>query len=277
VTIRAVIDTNVVISGLLSPSGKPAKVIRAAGVLFRLVWSPGIVAECLRVIDYPRVARVLRTDGREEQAREVVLALAAGAQMVAHEMLPRLAVVKSDPDDDLFLATALAGGASVVVSGDRDHLLPLGEFGGVRIIDPATFLIEIDRLSSSVREAMAAYAPARSSLVPAIHDPASGRIDAKLVAAYLDVPLSTLARAVGKDYKAVFKTPGSAALQARLAPIHRTVVGLERILGNRSRALAWLNSPNKQFDGITPMQLVLEGRCEVVAQLLDATLAGVTT
>ena len=142
---------------------------------------------------------------------------------------------------------------------------------------PAEVEATIDRLATSVREAMAAYAPARSSLVPALHDPRSGRIDAKLVAAYLDVPLSTLARAVGKDYKAVFKSPGSAALQARLAPIHRTVVAMERVLGSRSSALAWLNSPNKQFDGITPMQLVLEGRGEVVAHLLDATLAGVTT
>ena len=274
-TIRAVVDTNVVVSGLLSPSGRPARVIRAAGISFRLVWSPGVVAECLRVIDYPRVARVLKQARRHEQAREVVRALAAGADMVAEEMLPRVAVVKADPDDDLLLATALAGGASVVVSGDRRQLLSLGEFGGVRVIDPATFLIEIDRLASSVREAMAAYAPARSSMVPSLHDPASGRIDAKLVAAYLDVPLSTLARAVGKDYKAVFKTPASAPLQALLAPIHRTVVVLERVLGSRSSALAWLNSPNGELDGRTPLSVVMAGRAEVVADMLEGTLAGV--
>lgn len=274
-TIRAVVDTNVVVSALLSPSGNPARVIRAAGLSFRLVWSPGIVAECLRVLDYPRVARFLRTEGREEEARGVVLALAAGAHMVAHEMLPRLSVVKADPDDDLLLATALAGGASVVVSGDRRHLLPLGEFGGVRIIDPAAFLVDVDRLSSSVREAMAAYGPARSSPVPSLHDSRTRRIDARRLATYLDVPLSTLARAVGKDYKAVFKSPASAPIQPRLAPIHRTVVALERILGSRSGALAWLKGPNEKLGGITPMQLVLEGRCEVVAQLLDAALAGV--
>ena len=147
-TIRAVVDTNVVVSGLLAPSGKPASVIRAAGVSFRLVWSPGVVAECLRVIDYPRVARILKQAGRHEQAREVVRALAAGADMVAEEMLPRVAVVEADPDDDLLLATALSGGASVVVSGDRRHLLSLGEFAGVRVIDPATFLVEIDPLAS---------------------------------------------------------------------------------------------------------------------------------
>jgi putative PIN family toxin of toxin-antitoxin system len=275
VTIRAVVDTNVVVSGLLSPSGRPAKVIRAAGVSFRLVWSPGIVAECLRVLDYPRVASVLRAARREAQAREVVRALSAGADMVAQEILPRLAVVKADPGDDLLLATALAGGASVVVSGDRRHLLPLGDFGGVRVVDPATFLVEMDLLASSVREAVAAYARPRSAPAPSLHDPASGRIDAKRLAAYLDVPLSALARAAGKDYKAVFKSPASAPLQPRLAPIHRTVVALERILGSRSRALAWLNSPNGELDGKTPLSLVMAGKAEVVADMLEGTLAGV--
>ena len=279
-TIRAVIDTNVVISGLLSPSATPAKVIRAAGVSFRLVWSPGIVAECLRVIDYPRVAMVLRAARRAAQARELVLALAAGADMVAHEMLPRLNVVKADPDDDLFLATALAGGASVVVTGDRRHLLPLGEFGGVRIIDPATFLVDLDSLASSVREAAAAYAPARSSPVPpppapSLHDPRTHRIDARRLASYLDVPLSALARALGKDYKAVFKTPASAPLQARLAPIHSTVIALDRALGGRTHSLAWLNSPNGELDGRTPLSIFLAGRAEVVAHMVEGTMAGV--
>lgn len=161
----------------------------------------------------------------------------------------------------------------IVVHGDKVEVIL-----GTASARPSEVEATIDRLASCVREAMAAYAPARSSLVPELHDPRTGRIDAKLVAAYLDVPLSTLARALGKDYKAVFKSPASAPLQPRLAPIHRTVFAAERIFGgSRPSTLAWLNSPNKQFDGITPMQLVLEGRGEVVAHLLDATLAGVTT
>ena len=269
-TIRAVVDTNVVVSGLLSPSGRPGRVIQAAGVSFRLVWSPGIVAECLRVLEYPRVARVLRAARREEHAREVVLALAAGADIVAQEMLPRLAAVKADPDDDLLLATALAGGASVVVSGDRGHLLPLRVFAGVRIIDPASFLIEIDLLASSAREAVAAYAP----VAPTLHDPRTHRIDAIRLANYLDVPLSAIARAAGKNYKAVFKSPASAPLQPGLAPIHRTVVALERALGGQTRVLAWLNSPNGELDGKTPLALVMAGKAAIVTDLVEGTLAG---
>ena len=147
-TVRAVVDTDVVVSGILSPGGKPAAVLRAAGVTFQLVWTPGIVAECLRVLAYPRVVKVLAPTGRQEYARRVVAGLAAGADMVSPALLPKLRAVEADPDDDLFLATALAGGARLLVSGDRRHLLSLGEYAGVHIIGPAAFLEELPQPES---------------------------------------------------------------------------------------------------------------------------------
>ncbi len=141
--LRAVVDTNVVVSGLLSPDGRPARVLREAGLSYRLVWSPGIVDECIRVLHYPRVSKVLRKHGREAMALNVVRALASGADVISAEMLPRLEVVKADPDDDLLLATALAGGALVLVSGDRRHLVPLGTFAGIRVLDAAGFLEQL--------------------------------------------------------------------------------------------------------------------------------------
>lgn len=274
-TLRAVVDTNVVVSGLLSPSGKPASVLRAAGISFRLVWSPGIVGECLRVLDYPRVSRVLSATNRLAQAGHLVRALADRADMVPPDMLPRLAVVKEDPDDDLFLATALVGGASVVVSGDRRHLRPLGEFAGVRIVDPATFLVEIDPLASRARESVAAHGSAApASSAPALHDPASGRIDARRLARYLDVPLAAIARAAGKNYQAVFRSPASVPLQPRLAPIHRAVVSLEPVLGGRAAVLAWLSASNGAFGGRTPLSLVMGGEAATVVGLVEETVAG---
>ena len=158
----------------------------------------------------------------------------------------------------------------IIVQGNKVEVIL-----GTASARPAEVEATIDRLASSVREAMAAYAPASSPLVLSLHDPASGRIDAKRLATYLDVPLSALARAAGKDYKAVFKSPASAPLQPRLAPVHRTVVALERILGSRSRALAWLNSPHGELDGKTPLSVVMAGKAEVVADMLEGTLAGV--
>lgn len=57
--------------------------------------------------------------------------LSRGATIVSVRRVRR--IVEEDPEDDLVLATALTGGASYVVSGDR-HLLDLGRFEGVGIV-----------------------------------------------------------------------------------------------------------------------------------------------
>ena len=46
---------------------------------------------------------------------------------------------------------------------------------------------------------------------------------------------------------------------ARLAPLHRLVVALHRVFGERSRVLVWLNSPNAELGGAAPIGLVMEG------------------
>ena len=135
--IRVVVDTNVVVSAALSPRGKPAQVVRAAGLRFELVWTGAIVAECYRILSGPRLARLLK--GREEYARTVVAGLAAGATMVAPELLAAVRVVQEDPDDDVLFGAALAGGARFVVSGDA-AVLAVGNFAGVKVVSAAEFL-----------------------------------------------------------------------------------------------------------------------------------------
>lgn len=48
-----------------------------------------------------------------------------------------------DPDDDLILECAVAAGVRVLVSGNRKHLLPIGERGGIRILAPQALLAEL--------------------------------------------------------------------------------------------------------------------------------------
>lgn len=135
--IRVVVDTNLVVSAALSPRGRPAQVVRAAGLHYELVWTGAIVAECYRILSAPRLARTLK--GREEQARAVVAGLAAGATMVPPELLAAVRVVPEDPDDDVLFGAALAGGARFVVSGDA-AVLAVGHFAGVVVVSAAGFL-----------------------------------------------------------------------------------------------------------------------------------------
>jgi predicted nucleic acid-binding protein len=68
---------------------------------FELVWSAPIVAECLRVIEYPKLAGKFRTDPRLLVERAM-----ASAHMVATDLLPAIDVVKADPSANVYLATA---------------------------------------------------------------------------------------------------------------------------------------------------------------------------
>jgi putative PIN family toxin of toxin-antitoxin system len=136
--IRAVLDTNVVIAAMLNPTGRPADVVGKVRVDFDLVWSPPIVAECHRVVDY----RKFRSRFRVEHPHDFVDDLADAAIMVVTE-LPRVEAVPADPSDDVYIATALVGAAPWVVTGDERHLLPLGTFAGVRMVTPSAFLAQL--------------------------------------------------------------------------------------------------------------------------------------
>jgi hypothetical protein len=138
--IRAVLDCNVVVTAALS-AGKCAELLTRARRRdgFELVWSSPIVAQCLRVIEYPNLAGKFRTDPRLLVERAM-----ASAHMVAADLLPAVDVVKADPPDNVYLATALAGGARWVVSGNTRHLTPLDGYAGLRIVGPAVFLAEFD-------------------------------------------------------------------------------------------------------------------------------------
>lgn len=136
--IRAVLDANVVISAMLAPGGLPERVARQAGVGYTLVWSLEILEECLRVAAYPRLTSRFRVADPMGYLRE----LASIANLVYGD-LPKIDAVHADPSDDVYLATALAGAAPVLVTGDRKHLLALREFAGVRIVTPSAFLAEL--------------------------------------------------------------------------------------------------------------------------------------
>ena len=55
----------------------------------------------------------------------------------------RVEAVSGDPDDDRILSSAASAGADILISGDRKHLLPLGQYRAVRIITPQAFLAEL--------------------------------------------------------------------------------------------------------------------------------------
>lgn len=132
---RAVVDTNVIVSASLIRNGNEDRVLRAwQRGAFDLVLSPQILEELGRALFYERIrGRRWMTDA---DVVEFLEAVAAASVLVPGRHRVR---ASRDPDDDKFLGAALEARARFVVSGDRD-LLAIGRFRSVRIVSPATFL-----------------------------------------------------------------------------------------------------------------------------------------
>jgi len=120
-------------------------------------------------------------------------------------------------------------------------------------------------------------APAPSpwaALLPELHNPASGRLDARRIAAWLGLPLKTLAPSLERAYATVHKTPDAPGLQPGLRVYLRIASALTHLAGSQAGAQVWLNAPNPDLDGAVPLALLQEGHAETIAQLLEDALAG---
>lgn len=134
--ISAVLDTNVLVSGLISEQGPPRRIVDAwLEGRFALITSLYQAAELNHVLSYPRIAQRLRL--KDEELEALLAALLSEAKVVPGRL--QLPGVTRDPKDDAIVACAREGGAAYVVSGDRD-LLELGEHKGVRVVTPRQFV-----------------------------------------------------------------------------------------------------------------------------------------
>jgi uncharacterized protein len=131
--LRAVLDPNVIISALLSPSGAPARTLRAwQDGQFELVVSQLLLAELERALAYPRLRRRIQP----EDAAAVVAWLRSSAT-VAQDPDEQPPMHSADPGDDYLISLA-ASERAALVSGDG-HLLALTDdfpaFSLARFID----------------------------------------------------------------------------------------------------------------------------------------------
>jgi uncharacterized protein len=128
----AVLDTNVVVAAAFW-NGPPRRCLEAwARGEFVAFVSPRLLA------GYAGIVERLRPDYPDREPVPWAVALAEAGELVFPSV--RLAGISPDPDDDMVLECAVAAEVDCLVTGDKKHLLPLGEVRGVTIITPARFL-----------------------------------------------------------------------------------------------------------------------------------------
>lgn len=131
-----VLDTNVIVSALLSPEGSPAEIIRRwEAEVIGVATSPPLLEELERVLNYKQIRKYFKDS--QEKINSFIRAFRGVAIMV--DPLDKLDIVKEDTADNRVLECAISSGAAYIVTGDK-HLLELKEYEGIAIMPPAGFL-----------------------------------------------------------------------------------------------------------------------------------------
>ena len=133
---RVVLDTNVVVSALNFPGNERVLLERGRRGRFELVLSPFILAEVAGVL-------TRKFDWSEERSSQAVGLLRDAATIVEPGAL--VEVVERGHADNQVLACAVDAGVDYLVTGDRRHLLPIGEYEGVQIVRAPSLLSLLDR------------------------------------------------------------------------------------------------------------------------------------
>jgi len=139
--LKIVLDTNVFVSALINPRGKPAQILNYVfESKVRLFTSPSIIEELERVLSYPKLVK--RHGLEKQELKKFVSDLLSILSLV--EGKKAIEVIAEDPADNNYLSCALDAKADFIVSGDI-HLLNLREYEGIQIITPAQFLEMLEK------------------------------------------------------------------------------------------------------------------------------------
>ncbi|OIP26976.1 MAG: putative toxin-antitoxin system toxin component, PIN family [Dehalococcoidia bacterium CG2_30_46_19] len=139
--LKIVLDTNVFVSALINPRGKPAQILNYVfESKVRLFTSPSIIEELERVLSYPKLVK--RHGLEKQELKKFVSDLLSILSLV--EGKKAIEVIAEDPADNNYLSCVVDAKADFIVSGDI-HLLNLREYEGIQIITPAQFLEMLEK------------------------------------------------------------------------------------------------------------------------------------
>lgn len=128
---KIVLDTNVLVSGLLTPFGPSGEIVRmiSAGVLILCI-DARVLAEYAEVLYRPKFKF------NKDQVDTLISFIRYGSQSVSTWPLK---TSLPDPDDEPFLEAAIAGKVKALITGNMAHF-PISHREGINILPPSDFL-----------------------------------------------------------------------------------------------------------------------------------------
>ncbi len=133
---KVVLDANVFVSALINSQGTPSQIINLwRAEVFELLVSEPILVEIGRVLRYPKIVQLHKLT--EQKLQEFFALLREESILITPTQNLQISI---DEEDNHYIECAIAGMADYLVTGDKQHLLPIGEYQGIRIVSPATFL-----------------------------------------------------------------------------------------------------------------------------------------
>jgi len=135
--LKAVIDTNILVSAVLSKNGTPAKILEVwRKRSFLLAINEAAMQEAQRVLN--DLGSTGKYNLPSNEISELLQLLRKEAQFVPGQITVA-GIIPQDTTDENFLSIALEANADVIISGDK-HLLNLGKFKNIPILTPRQFL-----------------------------------------------------------------------------------------------------------------------------------------
>lgn len=133
---RAVLDTNVFISGATINTGAPSRIMNHwRNRDFVMIASPQLLTEYEDVLSRPRIMKYTNLTSLENM--QYVQQIKERAYVTNGTLT--VGIITSDPDDNIVLACAEEGMATHVVTGNRRHF-PFKEYKGIHVVTPREFL-----------------------------------------------------------------------------------------------------------------------------------------
>ena len=103
----------------------------------------------------------------------------------------------------------------------------------------------------------------------------SGRLDARRIAFFINIPLKRLSEGLRLRYGTVHRSTSAESLQYSLQPVKRILEILYQFFGDRKAIRAWLRTSHPDLGGKTALEMILENKTSAVQTILENALAGV--